>query len=99
MILVKNVDSVLGNERLGESQKSLRWDAENLRDGDGSEASHVDGFGLLKSLEHPRIKVEHGAVLSPGGVVGNRLGAVFPVVIVRLVTDGACQRLVNRSRR
>jgi hypothetical protein len=89
----RNLDSVLRNKRLGESQKSLTWDTENLRDGDGSKASHVDGFGLLESLEHPRIQIEHGAAFSPRGVVRDWLGPVFPVGVIIRISEGSSQSL------
>jgi hypothetical protein len=92
----RNVDSVLGNERFGESQKSLTWDTENLRDGNGGKAPHVDGLSLLESLEHTRIKIEHCAVLRPGGVVRDRLSPVGPVVVILRISEGTSQGFSRR---
>ena len=91
--------SVLGDESFGESQKSLRWESENLGDCQGRKTGHVDGFLLLEALEQVSIKMQHAARRNPRSVVWNRLSPVIPVVVVVLVADEAGQGLSNLTCR
>lgn len=98
-MLNKNWITVLGSERFSESQKSLRWDRENLRERQGRQLCVVDGPLFLKPLEQPGIKVKDAGWLNPSRVPLDRLSAVVPVVVVGLVADGACQGVTDLLRR